>query len=42
MARNFGLTPQRDSQERAALWPLWLVALIALGVINAASLLHHS
>jgi hypothetical protein len=42
MARNFGLTPQRDSQKRAALWPLWLVALIALGMINAATLLHHS
>jgi hypothetical protein len=41
MARNFGLTRQVDRQERAPVWPMWIVAFAVIGIINAATLLPH-
>jgi hypothetical protein len=34
MARNFGVPRQIDRHERAALWPMWVVAF-SMSVINA-------
>jgi hypothetical protein len=41
MARNFGLPRQLNTSSRVPVWPMWVVALIAVGVINAATFLHH-
>jgi hypothetical protein len=41
MARNFGVPRQIDRHERARLWPMWVVALATISVVNAAAFLHH-
>jgi hypothetical protein len=40
MARNFGVPRQIDRYERAALWPMSVVAF-SMSVINAAAFLHR-
>ncbi len=40
MARNFGVPRQIDRHERAALWPMWVVAF-SMSVINAGAFLHR-
>lgn len=40
MSGNFGIRPLKR-KDRARIWPMWAVALIAVSVINAAVLLHH-
>jgi hypothetical protein len=39
MARNFGF--RRSRENRAPIWPMWVVAFVAIGVINAAMFLPH-
>jgi len=41
MARNFGVPRQLEHSTGAPVWPLWIVALISVGVINAATFLHR-
>ena len=41
MARNFGVPRQIGRHERAPVWPMWVVAFAMIGVINAATFLHH-
>ena len=41
MARNFGIPRQFNGQARAAVWPLWMMAVLAVAVINAATFLPH-
>jgi hypothetical protein len=41
MARNFGVTRHFASQASAPVWPLWMVAIAAVAVINAATFLPH-
>ncbi|MDB5502116.1 MAG: hypothetical protein JWR89_2018 [Tardiphaga sp.] len=41
MARNFGVPRQLNARTAAPMWPLWIVALMAVGVINAATFLHR-
>jgi hypothetical protein len=41
MARNFGVPRQVNRHERAPVWPMWVVAFAMIGVINAATFLHH-
>jgi hypothetical protein len=38
MARNFGVRPLSSRNNRA---PMWVVAFVAIGVINAAMFLPH-
>ena len=39
MARNFGIHRQFDNPTDAPVWPLWMMALAAVIVIEAATLL---
>jgi hypothetical protein len=41
MARNFGVPRQFNGQARAPVWPLWMIAFMAVVVINAATFLPH-
>jgi hypothetical protein len=41
MARNFGFHPRIRPNNRAPVWPLWVVVFAAIGVISAATLLPH-
>jgi hypothetical protein len=41
MARNFGFHSPVRQNDRAPIWPMWLVAFVAVGVISAATLLPH-
>lgn len=41
MARNFGVPRHFNDQARAPVWPLWMVAVMAIAVINAATFLPH-
>jgi hypothetical protein len=41
MARNFGVPRQFNGQTRAPVWPLWMIAFMAVVVINAATFLPH-
>jgi hypothetical protein len=41
MARNFGVPRPLNNSTSASVWPLWIVAFMAVGVINAATFLHR-
>jgi hypothetical protein len=41
MSRNFGLHSPVRKNDRAPVWPLWAVAFVAIGIINAAMFLPH-
>lgn len=41
MARNFGVRRQFNDQAHAPVWPLWMIAFMAVIVINAATFLPH-
>jgi hypothetical protein len=39
MARNFGVHRQFNGSADAPIWPLWIVTIAAVAVINAATFL---
>jgi hypothetical protein len=41
MARNFGVRPPTSRDDPTPVWPMWAVAFVAIGVINAAMFLPH-
>jgi hypothetical protein len=41
MARNFGFRSLARQNDWAPVWPMWVVALIAICVIGAATLLQR-
>jgi hypothetical protein len=41
MARNFGVRPLSSRNNRAPIWPMWVVAFVTIGIINAAMFLPH-
>jgi hypothetical protein len=41
MARNFGFRAPMRQNNRAPIWPMWIVAFLAIGVISAATMLPH-
>jgi hypothetical protein len=41
MSRNFGVPRQTYSAYRGSMWPLVLLTLIMIGLIDAATHLHH-
>jgi hypothetical protein len=41
MARNFGFHAPIRRSDRARAWTMWVAALVAIGVISAATFLSH-
>jgi hypothetical protein len=41
MARNFGFHSPVRQNNPSPVWPMWVVAFVAIGVISAATLLPH-
>jgi hypothetical protein len=41
MARNFGVPRHFNDQAHSPVWPLWMVAVLAVAVINVATFLPH-
>jgi hypothetical protein len=41
MARNYGLRRPGANRDRAPIWPLLVMTVIVVGVINAAMFLPH-
>jgi hypothetical protein len=40
MSRNFGFRPPIRN-NRPPIWPMWAVAFLAIGMMNAAVFLHN-
>jgi hypothetical protein len=41
MARNFGVPRHFQDQTHSPVWPLWIVAVVAVAIINVATFLPH-
>jgi hypothetical protein len=41
MARNFGVPQPLNQSDRGSLWPFFLVAVLAVGMVDAAVHLHR-